>query len=201
MAATPGPGILGSRRLRRPRWTRRRWWLVGAALAVLLAVSSGAYRLYVAPQIDPVSTRDPADAILALGGDSRAAEDAYRLAQTGVARMVVLSDPYPPPSQLEGICTRNPGTVPVLCFHPDPSTTQGEAEELRALVAARGWHHVIVMAPTFHISRARLIVRRCFTGQLEMVPVPESYPLGYWLYHVGYQTAGFAKALLVTRGC
>ena len=185
----------------RRRWTRRRSWLVGTTLVVLLAASLGAYLLYVAPQIDPVSARDPADAILALGGDSRAAKDAYRLAQTGVARMVVLSDPYPPPSQLEGICTRNPGTVPILCFHPDPSTTQGEAEELRALVAAHGWHHVIVMAPTFHISRARLIVRRCFAGQLEMVPVPESYPLDYWLYHFGYQTAGFAKALLVTRGC
>jgi len=185
----------------RGRWARRRPWVVVSALVLVLTASLGVYRLYVVPQVDPVSARDPADAILALGGDSRAAADAYRLAATGAARMVVLSDPYPPPSQLDGICSTNPGTVPILCFHPDPSTTQGEAEELRALVTAHGWHHVIVMAPTFHLTRARLIVRRCFAGQLAMVPIPESYPVSYWLYQFGYQTVGLAKAFLVTRDC
>ncbi len=184
-----------------PGTDRSRRRLSLAAVLLLVAASLAAYRLYLAPDVDAVSARDPADAVLALGGDSRAAADAYRLAETGAARMVVLSDPYPPPSQLDGICARPPGTVPVFCFHPDPSTTQGEAEALRDLVAAHGWHHVIVMAPRFHLSRARMIVRRCFDGQLAMVAVPEGYPIDYWIYHIGYQTLGFAKAFLVTRGC
>jgi uncharacterized SAM-binding protein YcdF (DUF218 family) len=203
MASTPAPDRTDPGEPdpgRRHRTLARRMLALATAPLVLVALVAG-YQLYLVPLVDPVSARDPADAVLALGGDSRAAGDAYRLAETGAARTVVLSDPYPAPSPLDGICHRPAGAVPIICFRPDPSTTQGEAEELRDLVAAHGWHHVIVMAPTFHITRARMIVRRCFDQRLAMVAVPERYPLYYWIYQVGYQTLGFAKALLVTRGC
>jgi hypothetical protein len=181
---------------------RRHRRLTAAAVLAVVAVAAliAGYRLYATPTTDPVSAAAPADAILALGGDVRVAWDAYRLAEQGVAKTVVLSNPYRPET-LADLCAHPPGSVPVTCFVPDPATTRGEAEELRRLVAKNGWDDVIVMTPRFHVSRARMIVRRCYQGRLAMVAAPRQYSALTWIYQFGYQTAGYAKAYLVDRGC
>jgi uncharacterized SAM-binding protein YcdF (DUF218 family) len=208
--------------MRRTGTVRRSRRIVLVLVVVLVLAWAGAgYRLYVRPRVDPVSAQVPADAVLALGGDVRGAWDAYRLVRTGAARTLVLSNPYHDPSPIAALCDdastqvplpppgRAPDPVPVpiqipvptICFVPAPSTTQGEAQELGRLAEARGWQHVIVMAPAFHLSRARMIVGRCYDGELAMVPYPERYPLALWAYEFAYQTGGFAKALMVKRGC
>jgi uncharacterized SAM-binding protein YcdF (DUF218 family) len=181
-----------------------RWRRAGVVAAVAtLATSAACYRLYVDPDTQQVSVAAPADAILALGGDTRIATEAYRLAVSGVSAQVVISDPYAPmwSASVNRICAQRTGPVTVTCFAPVPSTTQGEARELHRLAERYGWKRVVVLAPAFHISRARLIIGRCFDGELVMVAPPEHYPWHYWLYEFAYQTGGFIKAIGFERDC
>ena len=70
---------------------------------------------------------------------------------------------------------------------------------MRRLAERNHWDDVIVVAPRFHISRARMIVKRCYPGRLRMVAYQ---PVAWfvWPFQYVYQTFGFAKAA-VLRGC
>lgn len=95
-----------------------------------------------------------------------------------------------------GLCSQPPPGVRVTCFRPDPYTTRGEARELGALAAARGWHDVIVIGPTPQLSRARLLAGRCFGGTLQMVASPEHLGIAGWVDQFVYQSAAFGKAVV-----
>jgi uncharacterized SAM-binding protein YcdF (DUF218 family) len=172
--------------------------LLATAVAVLAALAG--YPLYVSPATDPLPTRQaPADAVLALGGDPETARFAQKVVDRGLARHLVLSDPYGlddnPVTHICRAATTNADPA-VTCFSPDPATTRGEAEKLARLAASGGWRQVVVVAPVYHITRARMIVRRCYQGQLAMVSAPTRAPWSLWIYMYGYQTAGFVKAFL-----
>ena len=98
------------------------------------------------------------------------------------------------------ICHRPPAGVDVVCFEPDPSTTRGEAREIGRLASERDWTRVAVVTSTFHISRSRMIIGRCFHGTLLMLDSGERISAPTWAYQWLYQTAGFVKAE-VLRGC
>jgi uncharacterized SAM-binding protein YcdF (DUF218 family) len=187
---------------------------IAASLTVLLAgVVLAGWPVYVAPRTDALPTSTPADAVVALGGMPESGLVAQKIFTSGRARQLVLSNAYA--FQTNAVTTlcdtvatgtshhAAVGTSPatgLTCFFPEPTTTRGEAEEIRRLAAARGWHRIVVVAPTFHISRARQIVSRCFAGDLLMYPVaPPLSPLA-WAYEYAYQTAAFVKAWF-TPGC
>ncbi len=88
----------------------------------------------------------------------------------------------------------------VLCFEPDPFTTRGEARYLRDLAAERGWSRVSVITFTPHITRTRVIMERCFDGDLTYLDPGGFIPPWVWVYQYGYQTAGFVKVALAD-GC
>lgn len=81
-----------------------------------------------------------------------------------------------------------------------PPATRDEAREIARLAQANRWHHVVVVAPVFHLSRARMIVERCYPGDLTMIAEQASVPIRRWAYQYAYQTAGFAKAF-TQQGC
>lgn len=188
----------------------RRPWLPRALLAaVLLPVAVGfvGVPVYADPYVvDPYAAppkAGSADAIIALGGIEETAATAYLLAEADVAPVLVISDPYVAdrPPNIWRLCRSRPAGVTVMCFAPDPSTTRGEAEEVRRLAELNGWESVIVVAPTFHLSRARWIVGRCFDGEIAMVDTGKTFGPAVWTYQYLYQTAGFVKAAVFQRGC
>ncbi|MFI7589580.1 hypothetical protein ACIB24_21140 [Spongisporangium articulatum] len=189
--------------------------LVVGGLAALVVLAAAGWPVYVHPRTDSASASDPADAVVALGGNVGTAYVAQRMFREGLARHLVVSDPY---GQWEpgmyGVCparelarelrpnrpqAANDGAG-VTCFAPDPSTTRGEAMEIGRLARENGWDDVIVLAPTFHITRSRVIVERCYPGRLRMVDPQLSYPVYWWPWQYLYQTAGFAKVVL-RHGC
>jgi uncharacterized SAM-binding protein YcdF (DUF218 family) len=186
-------------------WGRTgRWFAVAAALIVVTMGVAG-YPVYVTPRADPVPSGEPVDAVVALGGLPESAQTARRLFDEGRARHLVLSNPYGRAKNVvTGLCrdvaAGAPGTQGVTCFVPDPSTTRGEAQEIARMARAQHWDRVIVVAPTFHLSRARMIVRRCYAGELMMVDARADIGAVTWVYQFGYQTAGYLKAF-TQRGC
>lgn len=183
---------------RRPRW-RRRVLLALIAIAVLTTgfVTAG-WRVYMHPQTDPLR---PADAIVVLGGTPYERFDVgLDLAKRGYA-------PYLLIAQSTGANDRNMDkyckghfTFTVSCFIPDPWTTEGEAQEIRAKAQELGWHHIIVITFTPHVSRARYIVGKCFDGELTMVASPTPSGVAFWSWMFVRQSGSYVKAFL-TPGC
>lgn len=183
---------------RRPRW-RRRVLLALIAIAVLTTgfVTAG-WRVYMHPQTDPLR---PADAIVVLGGTPYERFDVgLDLAKRGYA-------PYLLIAQSTGANDRNMDkyckghfTFTVSCFIPDPWTTEGEAQEIRAKAQELGWHHIIVITFTPHVSRARYIVGKCFDGELTMVASPTPSGVAFWSWMFIRQSGSYVKAFL-TPGC
>lgn len=176
---------------------RRRWAWTGLILVAVVAVAvSALWPVYVRPRTDiPV----PADAILVLGGAHDGREQlALRLAHDGLAPRVLFSDPYEHSAMINRIC-HGGYRFQVLCFDPAPRTTMGEGRELARLARAAGWHRVIVVTFTPHISRARYILEKCWDGELLFVDPKPRLSVVRWAYDYVYQSAGYVKAAF--EGC
>ena len=142
MTADPSPvpvsvatSLRSPRSVLRGRWGLRSRWgrRVLIALLVLFALFCGATaRLFIWP-----TTGMPArvDAIVVPGGTGNRIAAAIALAEQGRARYLVLSEGEPVPTQL---CGAHVGAAAVLCFMPNPDTTQGEAEATARLAKEYG---------------------------------------------------------------
>ncbi|MDV6304670.1 YdcF family protein [Rhodococcus cerastii] len=167
------------------------------AIPVVLvsAIGVGGYVAFTKARVDPMTT---ADAIVVLGGEHDGRE-AYgiSLAEQGLAKTVVLSDPYGSgDSTMKKACAASSQKFEVLCIPPVPSTTRGEAIFTQELARERGWNHVIVVTWRYHLPRARYIFDQCFDGTVTMRPTPRSYDFSLveWEFTYLYQIAGFVKA-------
>jgi hypothetical protein len=96
-------------------------------------------------------------------------------------------------------CPRPVPRVKLICFNPNPATTQGEAEFVGRLATQHHWRSVAVVTITPQDSRARLRLERCFHGPVYVQTVPVS--LTYWPYQIAYQWGALIKALVVQRRC
>jgi len=182
---------------------RRRRRLIAAALAVLLAAfCATTARLFMFP-----ARGMPAhvDAIVMLGGRGDRFHEALQLAYQRRARYLAISlgssFPGPGPRGSRPVFRCGPPIpgVTVLCFAPDPATTQGEAEETGRLAAKYHWHSVALVTITPQASRARLRVKRCFSGQVYVMT--GSLPAYAWPYEIAYEWAATIKALVFQRSC
>jgi uncharacterized SAM-binding protein YcdF (DUF218 family) len=176
--------------------------VAAAAAALLLAWIIGGWFVIVHPVLNRPGK---ADAILVLGPPG--AQDRFRkgirLAKAGVAPTVIISVADKARWDQRGECRNTIPGITVLCFEPSPATTQGEARQIAELSRIHGWHRIVVVTSTYHISRARLIVERCERpagGSVAMVAAPGPVSVLEYAYEYAYQTAGFVKAFL-SPGC
>jgi uncharacterized SAM-binding protein YcdF (DUF218 family) len=187
--------------VRPPR--RRRFLVAVEAVVVVIAIclvdmGISGYLLFTNAPVDELQH---ADAIIVLGGDHDGREDyALSLARDGWARTVVMSNPYGSDDPVMQRVCHDMGDVEVICERPSPMTTRGEADMMRVLAEQRGWSRIIVLSWRYHLPRARLIFRQCFSDQPDstvMVAIPRRYrysPLGWELVYA-YQFGGLAKAV------
>jgi hypothetical protein len=163
------------------------------ALAVPLGLVTA--RFFVWPQLPEVPSR--ADAIVELAGPGDRDEAALALAREHRAPVVIQSTVIEEAGTKR--CLPPVPDVTIMCFHPDPGTTRGEARYIGALAARQHWKSVILVTSRDHAWRARLRVSRCFAGEVyvRMIRVP---PIA-WLWQIPYQWSATAKALLFQTNC
>jgi hypothetical protein len=173
-----------------PQPKRRR--AAPALLAAFVLFAAATARLFVFPATDQPRR---ADAIVMFDGGPDRRARAFELARAGYAPVLVVSIPG------ETMCptAAAPSGVRLICFRPDPSTTQGESRETARLAQRYGWDEVLLVVGRQQDTRARIRLGRCFDGRILVDTV--SHPLLHWPYAVVYEWGALAKALVWQRDC
>lgn len=168
--------------------------IAGVSLSVVALVAAAGWPVYVSPKTDAPRR---ADAVVVLGGAHDGREEVgLDLVERGYAPRIIFSNPYGAnDKKMRSICD-GVYAVPVECFVPAPSTTEGEAREIERLASRNGWTTVIVVTFVPHLSRARYIVSQYYHGELLMVPSRPDLPLRAWVFNYVYQTAGYIKNVI-----
>jgi hypothetical protein len=175
-----------------PRSRRQRWFNIAVAVVIVIA-GLVSVRLYVVPAS---GSAGPADAVVVLGGQEYKArlQTADVMLKKYPGSVVVVSIPG-------GIAcpAQPPGASAILCFSPNPSTTQGEARTAAKLAAKYGWKSMEVVTTADQVWRARLRFSRCWSGSLSVVRSNSS--IYTRMRAVPYESAATIKAETLQRGC
>jgi uncharacterized SAM-binding protein YcdF (DUF218 family) len=195
--AAPGPpaGEPGRRSPERiAKRRRRRRWIGIIALIIVLLFAAITARVFVWPDLPALPQH--ADAIVELAGPGDAGRDALalKLARAHRADYLVQSTTVG-----DTHCLPPPAGVQLLCFHPDPGTTRGEAQWIGREAKARNWKSVILVTTPDQAYRAKLRVDRCFPGKVYVAT--STLPWQRWFTQIPYQWGATVKALTVQRSC
>lgn len=166
---------------------------ISAFLGIVLAVAAAGLPLYVFP-----ATEDPthADVVFVLGTPTRAkVQIAQELVSAGRADRILISVPRWGKWAAHNmtVCTAQL-SYPVDCETPDPFTTQGEARMLRTYADDHSVNSAVIVTSVAHITRARILMQRCFDGTLYFRDDGVTRDLDYWIEQYAYQTGAFLKA-------
>jgi len=118
-----------------------------------------------------------ADAIVVLAG-ARGPRLAHALAlvRRGVAPVLVVSDAWSPTwVEANRLCAGRPAPTRVLCFHPVPYSTRGEARAIARLAADHHWSSILVVTSRYHINRAGILFDRCYDGAVYTAGARQSF--------------------------
>jgi len=145
----------------------------------------------------------PADAVVVLSGDRKYRLDkGLELMRRDLSDTLVISDGAAPGwTRANRLCAdgRAEG-FRVVCFTPDPYSTQGEAQGVARLARERGWASVAVVTSSFHVFRARRLFERCLPDD-DVEVVGARYKLRYLPSALFWETGKLAYALTVDRDC
>jgi uncharacterized SAM-binding protein YcdF (DUF218 family) len=164
--------------------------------------SVATYQLFIHPHIDPVRR---SDAVVVIAGGPLRLKKGIELVQNGIAPLLIVSNPpggwaykEEAPHLCDGHGKRRP--FEVICFHPNPESTQGEARAVKRIAATRRLRSVIVVTSYFHVSRARIEMRRCFHGRLAVIGTPLNNPAKepFW---IALEWPKLIYAETLNRGC
>lgn len=161
----------------------------------MVAFAAATAYLFVWPETDTPPA--DADAVVVLsGGRGHRLAEGRKLIAEGVSDTLVISDGLDPGwVEAARLCE----TERAICFTPDPYSTQGEARWIAQEAKQRGWDSVVVVTSTYHVRRTRMIVERCFDGDLAVVGAHP--PLGNQVIGVAWEWPKSAYYLALNRGC
>lgn len=141
-----------------------------------------------------------ASAVVVLAGAKKPRLDkGLELMRRGVAPVLVISDGWDPTwPQANRLCA---GHAPfrVYCFHANPYSTRGEAENVSRMAQSHGWRSLVVVTSAYHVRRAKLLFDRCFSGRVQAVGAP--FPRSYAALLAASEWAKLVYALTVAREC
>ena len=174
-----------------------RWWRITALMLLALAVVAAGmtYRLFVRPELPPLPDR--VDVIFVLSGYGDRDHIAEQLVREGRASVVVRSTTAE--RAAAGRCLTGLTDITVICIHPEPYTTRGEARAITALAAEHGWRSMILVTSRDQAWRAGVRVGRCFDGQIyhAIAELPDNM----WPRQLVYQWGATVKAYTTERSC
>ena len=184
------------------RRRRRRTVLVVTLVTVLVAFCGLTARLFIFPVSGMPAHVDAIVMLNGRGGPERF-QTAIKLAHARRAPVLLLSTGHSfggNGADGQGFSCGPPvPQVKVICFNPNPETTQGEVEFAARMAKRYQWHSIALVTITPQASRARLRMERCFSGHLYVMTAP--IPWHLWPYELSYEWGATVKALVFNRSC
>jgi hypothetical protein len=178
-----------------PHRPGRRLLLACVGMVVLLTVVLvvATLRLFVYPSTDQPRH---VDGIVSFDGSNEGirAAAAVGLAEKGYARVLLFSQGG---NGADTSCPKVP-RVSVECFVDVTDNTRGEAEWAGRYAERHHWHSVLIVPGRAQATRARLLMERCFAGQIVVVPASEPRPPVSQIIH---EWGGVLDAVFIHRGC
>jgi hypothetical protein len=144
-----------------------------------------------------------ADVVVVLsGGLNSRLDPALELMRRRIAPVLAISSAFQGDSwpKAQRLCRGDFATrYEVLCFTAKPYSTRGEARTVAALAREQGWKRVVVVTSTFHVTRTRMLFRRCYDGRLWVVGTKSPW----WRLPEEWvnETGKLAVQLTLQRGC
>ncbi len=185
-------------------WSKRHRQLlsVSLVLASLITVASIATdRLFVNPRYDTVRR---SDAVVVIAGGPWRLRKGIELVERRTAPLLIVSNPngkWAYKGEAPHLCDGHGRKRPyeVICFDPVPESTQGEARFVKRIAAERHLRSIIVVTSYFHVTRARIEMRRCYKGRLAVIGTPlQTVKKWFW---VALEWPKLAYAETLNRGC
>lgn len=153
------------------------------------------------------NTLRQADVLFVLGPPNERVEYAKQLMDEGAADALAISVPRSVDDDSRPPLCDEQRPYRIVCFEPNPFTTQGEARALQRLSRENDWNSAMVLTGQFHVARANVILHRCYEGDLGMLVHAQDLPLlsltnpkRSLAYLYAYETGAFVKAA-VNQDC
>lgn len=175
----------------------RRFVVLGAVALVVLVL--GTARLFVWPSADSPTSADAV--VIFAGGRGERLARAEQLMADGLASNLVIPNGTAPEWPAGNAACRDHRAYAVVCPVPDPDTTRGEARAIAGLAKDRGWNRVILVTSTYQVTRADLLLGRCFEGDIQRVRADPGLSALAWLRRVGHELLAWTHAMTIQRGC
>jgi uncharacterized SAM-binding protein YcdF (DUF218 family) len=140
-----------------------------------------------------------ADAVIVLEGSNTRLPLGVQLIREGYAPLLVVSSGGNKKLEHRVCDHSDPVPARVICFAASPSSTRGEAEEIGRLAKRLDLKRIDVVTSPFHVFRARMLIRRCYHGELHMVG--SSQPEWKFPLYAVQETAKLIYQLTFARGC
>ena len=177
---------------------RRALALAGLALLVAVFAATARYVVWA-----PSDAPGRADAVVVLaGGRGERLEEATRLMDAGTARVLAVSHGRQPGWTEGNRLCNGVERYEVVCFEPEPDRTYGEARAVRRLAGERGWRSVVVVTSRYHVTRATMLVDRCFDGDVRGVGArPPGWGGLPTIRNIAREWASYVHAHAVKRDC
>lgn len=182
------------------RWSRRTVWravTLGAVLTVVVASVSA--RLFVWPSTDVPQQADAV--VLFVGGRGERLALAERLMAAGVAPNLVIPNGTAPEWPAGNRACSDVRPYQVHCPRPHPDTTRGEARTIAALAKEKGWRRIVAVTSSYQLSRARLLLGRCFDGDVLSARAHPDLSAPAWARRIGHEWFAWTDAMTLARSC
>ena len=170
--------------------------VTGVVVAVAAAWLVASAFLFVWPREDEAGR---ADAVVVLAGAHSRLDKGIQLVREDVAPLLVISDGNQPGWLRANRLCDGETDLRVRCFDPEPYSTHGEAETLRRLVAQNEWRRIVVVTSGYHVTRSRMLMRRCLEIPVATVASPTS-PATLAL-NIPWETAKLLWQVTLEREC
>jgi uncharacterized SAM-binding protein YcdF (DUF218 family) len=144
-----------------------------AAVAIVVVVLLSGLGLFVWTTVEGIrhpavdQLPDTADAVMVFAGEADRFDLGWDLVESGVAPVLVLNAVDLPANAVDW-CDWEATGFDVVCLIPSNDGTRGEAQAFGELATQRGWTSVVGVTGDYHVQRAKLLLRRCFGGQVVM---------------------------------
>ncbi|WP_427018374.1 YdcF family protein [Pseudarthrobacter sp. P1] len=173
--------------------------LVQGTIAVAALLSLWLVAAIVLFANPPQSAPQHADAVIMLGGASRERLPvALGLAENSLAPTLAISHTNSAGNVSADALCNYAGVINVKleCFKAGTLDTRGEAAAIADLIAAKGWHSVVVVTSRYHATRAQTLISQCTSAHVQMIVSEPKISIAQWLRRFVIETGGLLDAWL-----